>query len=87
MSFSETEAEELMGNETQFSPPQRPEVTGDQPFVSSGTQRRERREARMPRLPDCAGKASMCFGWKGEECSINPEMFAKTKDGQKENST
>lgn len=33
----------------------------------------------MPRLPDCAGKASMCFGWKGEECSINPEMFAKPK--------
>lgn len=30
------------------------------------------------------GKASGCFGWKGEECSINPEMFAKTNDGQKE---
>ena len=41
----------------------------------------------MPRLPYCTGNATMCFGWKGEECSINPEMFAKTNDGQKGNST
>jgi hypothetical protein len=48
---------------------------------------KEYRDDQMPRLPYCAGKASMCFGWKGTGCSINPEMFAKTNDGQKENST
>lgn len=45
---------------------------------------KEHRDDQMPRSPYCMGKASGCFGWKGEECSINPEMFAKTNDGQKE---